>query len=230
MKYSGSPRQSFHSIDMGSYFRDYFCPTASQRPTVGDTKFSTIGRDHMGWLLCDGTLLSTETHNLLFQAIGYKFGGSGTQFALPDARGRVPGAIGSGTGLTPRLLGASVGAETHTLTINQMPAHTHGSVSVSGNTDGDGYTSLNATGITANPHSHTGVPNQASTALNGASNNTGNGGSTSLETVTLNDPTHQHQIGSTGGGAAHNNMQPTLFIGNMFIYSGKPMAGTYTYF
>ena len=42
-------------------------------------------------------------------------------------------------------------------------------------------------------------------------------------TATSNrDESHKaNESGATGGGAAHNNMQPTLFVGNLFIYSGK---------
>jgi microcystin-dependent protein len=217
---------------MGSYFRDFYSPKASQRPTVGDTKFSITSQDHMGWLACDGRSLSVSDYNLLFQTVGYEFGGSGNQFTLPDMRGRVPGAIGTGTGLTARALADAVGTETHTLTINEMPAHKHGSVDVSGNTNGDGITDLSGA------HTHSGTTDAAGYAASSTSaqtpitgtdvaDNTGN----HTHTFTTGQPSvlHHHKIGSTGGGAAHNNMQPTLFVGNMFIYSGRPRVGSYPY-
>jgi hypothetical protein len=52
---------------MGSYFRDFYAPKATEQPTIGDTKFSVINYDHMGWMNCDGRLLSTETYPLLFR-------------------------------------------------------------------------------------------------------------------------------------------------------------------
>jgi microcystin-dependent protein len=45
--------------------------------------------------------------------------------------------------------------------------------------------------------------------------------------VADNAGTHSHSIAPQGGNVAHNNMQPTLFIGNVFIFSGVPTAGYY---
>ena len=59
---------------MGSYFRDYYSPIATQRATVGDTKFSVINQDHMGWLKCDGRGLSTTAYNILFQVVIKNYG------------------------------------------------------------------------------------------------------------------------------------------------------------
>ena len=217
---------------MGSYFRDYYSPKASERPTVGDTKFSVVNMDHMGWLKCDGRALPVATYNILFQAIGYKFGGSGTTFNLPDMQGRVPGGIGTGTGLTARILGDTTGTETHTLTIAEMPAHTHGSANVTGNTNGNGFTTSNG------DHFHTGTTDPAGWAaadlgVSGLETTRAadNAGDHRHTFTTSNAGIHNHQIFNTGGGQAHNNMQPTLFIGNLFIYSGKQSftAGSYPY-
>lgn len=227
---------------MGSYFRDYYSPTATQRPTVGDTKFSVIGQDHMGWLKCDGRGLSTTDYNFLFQVIGYKFGGSGSTFNLPDAEGRVPGAVGVSTddlgrtGATRRL-GDLSGEEVHLLNINEMPAHKHGSVDVTGNTNGNGSTTTNGAhvhGITDPGHTHS-LPLQSEgfadigpddDVTQGSGYNTGS----STTGITVNSAgDHAHTMGSTGGGAVHNNMQPTIFIGNMFVFGGKvrPSATNY---
>lgn len=183
-------------------------------PVVGDTKTSVITVDHNGWLVCDGRLVNVADYQALFNVVGYSFGGSGTQFNLPDPAGRVAGYTGTGSGLTTRDMGDISGTETHTLVIAEMPSHNH-----------SGNTGFSSTGITLNDpgHSHTGVPNQSSTAINGASNNTGNGASTGTSTtgITVNDPTHRHTVASQGGGLPHVNMQPTLFLGKLFIYSGK---------
>lgn len=87
-----------------------------------------------GWLMRDGSAVSRTTYAALFAAIGTKFGaGDGsTTFNLPDARGRSPLGAGQGNtaeggGLgTNRAVGATGGAETHTLTTAQLPAHSHG--------------------------------------------------------------------------------------------------------
>ena len=222
---------------MGSYFRDYYSPKASERPTVGDTKFSVVNMDHMGWLKCDGRALPVATYNILFQAIGYKFGGSGTTFNLPDMQGRVPGGIGTGTGLTARILGDTTGTETHTLTIAEMPAHTHGSANVTGNTNGSGVTttagSHNHGGSTSGLIGGTNIVNSLENVYNSLTplNAVVNAGEGTHDHSISTDGAHTHSIGNTGGGAAHNNMQPTLFIGNLFIYSGKQSftAGSYPY-
>ena len=73
-----------------------------------------------GYLLCDGTSKDTNTYSTLYGVIGYTFGGSGASFSLPDLRKRV--AVGPGTGYA---LGASGGYENVTLTIAQIPSHTH---------------------------------------------------------------------------------------------------------
>jgi microcystin-dependent protein len=217
---------------MGSYFRDFYSPKATQRPTVGDTKFSVINQDHMGWLNCDGRGLSTTTYNILFQTVGYSFGGSGDTFNLPDARGRVPGAVGNPDvntlNPTTYVLGDVSGNQLHQLNIAEMPSHNHG-------TDAsDTVVGNNLTG-TAGSHNHGG-----STGLAGYG--TGTQGVNTLTTQAeaadnsgqhshgiSTDGAHQHSISTQGGDQVHNNMQPTIFMGNMFIFSGKYGAGFFPY-
>jgi len=80
-----------------------------------------------GWLLCDGSIISRTQYPVLFEAIGTTHGaGDGvTTFRLPDMRSRVSVAAGPGVGLSNRGVGEVGGAETHTLSIAEMPAHTH---------------------------------------------------------------------------------------------------------
>jgi len=74
-----------------------------------------------GWMFCQGQLLPISEYETLFNLIGTTFGGDGqSTFALPDLRGRLP--IHQGSGFT---LAQSGGAETVTLTVSQIPAHTH---------------------------------------------------------------------------------------------------------
>jgi microcystin-dependent protein len=75
-----------------------------------------------GYLLCQGQSISTTTFAGLFAAIGYNYGGSGESFNLPNLENRVPVGKGAGTFAS---LNATGGAETVTLTTDQIPSHTH---------------------------------------------------------------------------------------------------------
>lgn len=88
-----------------------------------------------GWFICDGSAYSNITYVELFEVIGYTFGGEGIYFNVPDMRGRLPLGTSSGLGgFTNKSMGDTGGSETHTLTYNEMPAHTH-----SVNTDIEGW-------------------------------------------------------------------------------------------
>lgn len=100
-----------------------------------------------GWLLCFGQAVSRTGYAGLFAAIGTTFGvGDGsTTFNLPDYRGRLPlGKDNMGGSSANRVtsaqadsIGGASGAENHTLTAAQTPAHTHTLVKSTGVTDGD---------------------------------------------------------------------------------------------
>jgi microcystin-dependent protein len=167
---------------------------------VGDVKMSVYNNDFYGWLKCDGRSLSRITYAVLFAVIGTAFGSvDGNSFSLPDCRGRVLGTLGEGAGLTNRALGTSVGTETHTLTTGEMPSHSHT--------------------ITDPGHTHSYINNVGD-------QNTDNAfaSETAADQVDYNQTTSSNTTGitvnSTGGGGAHNNMQPTLFIGHVYIYGG----------
>lgn len=79
-----------------------------------------------GWAQCNGQLVSISQNSALFALLGVQFGGDGqTTFALPNLQGRVPLGQGSGAGLSPYQMGEAGGAESVTLTVNQMPSHNH---------------------------------------------------------------------------------------------------------
>lgn len=79
-----------------------------------------------GWLLCDGAAVSRATYAALFAVVGTTFGvGDGaTTFNLPNLKGRVPVGLDAGQ-VEFDVLAKTGGAKTHTLTVAEMPAHTH---------------------------------------------------------------------------------------------------------
>ena len=95
-------------------------------PFVGEIRMFAGNFAPRGWAFCDGQLLAVSQNDALFSLLGTIYGGDGrTTFGLPDMRGRLPIHAGTGPGLSPRRLGAKLGSENETLTVNQMPSHTH---------------------------------------------------------------------------------------------------------
>jgi microcystin-dependent protein len=151
-----------------------------------------------GWLICDGSLVSKTVYSALYALLGSTFGTeTTTQFYLPDMRGRSPLGVGTGSGLTARTLGGSGGAETHTLSISEMPSHNHG-----GLTD---WCNQNWS------HSHS-VNFNNSTNSAGMAQESGAGIIDGSYSTNSTDTNHKHAITSEGGGGAHNNMQPWLAL------------------
>jgi microcystin-dependent protein len=217
-------------VEMTSLLRRYATFEAHQRPTVGDTKTSVVSVDHLGWLKCDGRALNTSEWRILFSIIGYSFGGSGSTFNLPSPAGRVLGIAGSGSGLTARAIGTTAGAETHTLDITQIPSHNHTGTT---NSDGSHTHTTNATGAQSIGGNGYGLAfsNGANTGSTGLDSTPGEPNlfqTVAALTIDSNGAhTHTFTTANTGGGLPHTNMQPTLFLGNLYIYSGIPTYGTW---
>jgi microcystin-dependent protein len=212
-------------------------------PTGSITSFAGISAP-TGWLLCFGQTLSRTTYSDLFAVLSttYNTGGeAGTDFRLPDLRGRViagqddMGGIsanrltGQSGGVDGDVMGGTGGLETHTLTSAQMPTHTHTQNSHNHTQDSHNHTQ--------NAHSHFLGPGQSfgmSGTNFGGSNDSGfatfavavqwiNQGTyqgayvATSETATniANTATNQATTATnqdTGGGGAHNNIQPTIVL------------------
>jgi len=105
-------------------------------PFVGEIRMFAGNFAPRGWAFCDGQLLAVSQNDTLFSLLGTIYGGDGrTTFGLPDMRGRVPIHAGEGPGLSARRLGSKGGTEKVTLTVNQMPSHSHPANSANENAD-----------------------------------------------------------------------------------------------
>jgi microcystin-dependent protein len=91
------------------------------QPYVGEIRMFAGNFAPAGWMFCEGQLLPISENETLFQLIGTTYGGDGeSTFGLPDLRGRIP--IHQGNGF---ILAETGGAEEITLTVQQIPSHTH---------------------------------------------------------------------------------------------------------
>lgn len=147
-------------------------------PFLSEIRMFSFDRVPRNWAACDGQLLPINQNQALFSLLGTTYGGNGIQtFALPNLQGRLP--IHTGPHYT---LGQNAGEVTHTLIIQEMPAHTHQLVGT-------------ATAPTQGPPSNTMLLAGAPIYLSPDSN-----------LVPL-DPA---SLSTVGGSQPHPNMQPYL--------------------
>ena len=96
------------------------------QPFVGEIRMFGGSFAPAGWMFCGGQLLPISENETLFNLIGTTYGGDGQQtFALPDLQGRTPVHAGTGPGGTTYQLGEKAGVESVTLSVQQIPAHSH---------------------------------------------------------------------------------------------------------
>jgi microcystin-dependent protein len=192
---------------------------AAQMPTGALTAYAGATAP-TGYLLCDGSSVSSTTYLALHAVISNTYGGTAytgagsLSFNLPDLRGRLPMGAGTGTGLnssgtgtpsgtaqTARTRGAWLGEETHLLSTSEMPSHSHN-------------------GATGNAGSHSHTP-ASSTQLAGTwpgttfllSPQSGSSyifSSTGTLTNTVSD--HSHTIPANGGDGRHAIIPPVVVL------------------
>jgi microcystin-dependent protein len=163
-----------------------------------------------GWLDCDGSAKSRTEYKDLFDVLGETWGrGDGaTTFNLPDFRGRtLIGSGNGGTGFTNRTLAQTGGAETHTLTIQQIPAHNHVASTASAGSHNHNFKMGNS-----DDKNFTTNYGQRPPGDSGGAHNRG------IYTDNAGAHTHTVTVNNTGGGQAHNNMQPFAVIKYIIKY------------
>ena len=156
-------------------------------PFLSEIRVMSFGFAPKGWALCDGQLLPINQNQALFSLLGTTFGGNGqTTFALPDLRARTPIHVGGG-----HTLGERGGEQAHTLSISELPTHTH---------------FING----SNNPADTNIPTDAYLAIaNNAYAPAGNLVALSPASVT-----------NAGGSQAHLNMQPFLTLNFCIALTG----------
>jgi len=98
----------------------------SFEPFLGEIELYGFNFAPNGFAQCNGQILPINQNQALFALLGTTYGGNGqTTFALPDLRGRVPMHMGTGPGLSSRQLGETGGTESTTITVTNLPAHSH---------------------------------------------------------------------------------------------------------
>jgi microcystin-dependent protein len=157
-------------------------------PFLSEIRIFSFNFPPKSWALCNGQLLPINQNQALFALLGTTYGGNGqTTFALPDLRGRVPMHTGGGL-----VLGQRAGEEAHTLSLAEMPAHTH-----QAKASGNGPT------VTA-PTGNFWSSNTGFTAY-------GTAGDTAMAPAA---------IGNTGGSQAHENRSPYLTLNYCIALQG----------
>jgi microcystin-dependent protein len=158
-------------------------------PYLGEIRMFAGTFAPRGWAFCNGQLLSIADYSALFTLIGTTYGGDGqSTFGLPDLRGRFPVHVGNG--LTQGVTG---GSETVTLSVAQLPSHTH-----------------SAMGATAGTTGSPGGNFWGGTSTLGQF----------VEGTAANESMASGAIGSAGGGQSHENMMPFLAVNFIIALEG----------
>lgn len=161
-------------------------------PFLAEVRLMSFVFPPKGWALCNGQLLPINQNQALFSLLGTTYGGNGqTNFALPDLRGRVP--IHTGQGHT---LGETGGEQAHTVSLAEMPTHTHV------------FQATNSNATQPGP-----MPNSTSIGYARAGNQM-YGGPANLVAMAAN------MVGNVGGSQSHQNMQPFLTLSYCIALQG----------
>lgn len=165
-------------------------------PFIGQIKAWGGNFAPRGYVFCDGQLLLINQNTAYFSIAGTLYGGDGrTTTGVPNLQGRAPAGAGRGPGLTPRTPGQHFGAETVTLTLNQIASHPHALNGTDERADNDNPTNNAPADLAGDTIYSTAAPD------------------TVLPQSVL--PT------SVGSGGAHDNMQPYMPVSYIIALVGS---------
>jgi microcystin-dependent protein/predicted acyltransferase (DUF342 family) len=199
-------------------------PAGYVDPEVGDLKMAVRSTERNGWLLCNGQAVNRTTYAALYAEIGTTFGsGDGVNtFNLPNAAGRILGNVGGG-----HSVGTAVGSDTQALVASNVPSHTHSGTTVA---EGNHSHGVNDPGhahtqTTINDDFNSSGASPPGFAADSAGSRTWSNINSSTTGITIQtNGVHSHSFTTDGGagltGASFSIMQPTLFVGYTFIFSG----------
>jgi len=160
------------------------------QPYVGEIRIFAGNFAPNGWMFCEGQPLPISENDVLFQLIGTTYGGDGEEtFNLPNLASRVPIHMGTGPDGTTYQIGEMAGTEQETLTVQQIPSHSHPPMA----TTALASQSLPTGGVLASPSS-----SQAGVLAYGS------------DTPVV--PMNNQSITGTGGSQPHENTQPFLCV------------------
>jgi microcystin-dependent protein len=158
-------------------------------PYLSEIRIVSFNFAPRGWALCNGQTLSINQNQALFSLLGTTYGGDGiTNFKLPNLQASMPLHQGNGFNL-----GNAGGEAAHTLTVPEMPSHTHTAQGVSTTATSPTATNNTWAASTANPYNTQPPPN-----------------------TTLNPAT----VAMSGGGQPHDNMPPYLVLNFVIALQG----------
>jgi microcystin-dependent protein len=171
-------------------------------PFVGEIRAVAFPFAPVNWALCDGSLMQINQNRALFAILGTQYGGDGkTTFALPDLRGRAVVNAGQGPGLSGYSIGKKTGTETVTLTLPQLPLHSHGF-------SGDFKVSTGTADSGKAAHNFLAVPSEFQYAESGSG-------------TTMAAGLISGQGSVVGGNQPHTNMQPYLAVNYIIALLGE---------
>jgi len=152
-----------------------------------------------GWHFCDGSSLSIAQNTVLYSLIGTTYGGSATNFNLPNLNGGLPVGQGQGPGLQNYPLGLSGGSDTVTLQTPQLPSHNHGvAASTAAATQGVTGASVTFATVSSAVHFYDDLSQTSGSSTNYS----------------------PQAIGVTGGGQAHDNTMPCMPLRYIIALTG----------